>query len=131
MKTIKVFVERASDGNFSAYMPEQSLSFGVIGEGKTAVDAMNDFMNVVNDYVSDGETLPPGAEFAFCYDVPSFLAYYKNKITLTGLGTLTGINPKQLNHYVTGVRKPSPRTVKKIEKSLHEFGKELCQLEFA
>ena len=60
-----------------------------------------------------------------------FLAYYKGKLSLSGLGKLTGINPKQLNHYVTGVRKPSPKTVKKIEKSLHEFGKELSQVQFA
>lgn len=129
MKTIKVFIERASDGIYSAYMPEQSLGFGAIGQGKTAGGAKNDFMDVVNDYLSDGETLPEGAKFVFTYDTPSFLAYYKGKITLTGLGALTGINPKQLNHYVTGERKPTAKTVEKIEKALHEFGKELSQLE--
>jgi len=61
----------------------------------------------------------------------SFLAYYSDKISLAGLGRLTGINRKQLNHYVTDVRKPSKKTVEKIEKSLHEFGKELSQVQFA
>lgn len=43
---------------------------------------------------------------------------------------LTGVNQGQLSHYVTGRRKPSKRTIEKIESKLHEFEKELYQVEF-
>ncbi len=57
----------------------------------------------------------------------SFLDSYSDKISLAGLGRLTGINPKQLSHYLNEKRNPSPKTVKKIEAALHEFGKEISQ----
>jgi transcriptional regulator with XRE-family HTH domain len=51
-------------------------------------------------------------------------------LSLAGLGRLTGVAQGQLSHYVTGRRKPSPKTVKKIEKSLHEFADEIKQIQF-
>jgi hypothetical protein len=69
------------------------------------------------------------AEFEFKYDTASFLAYYSNVLSLAGLGRLTGIAQGQLSHYVTGRRKPSPKTVRKIEKSLHEFAAEIAQVQ--
>jgi len=47
-----------------------------------------------------------------------------------GLFGVTGINRKQLSHYLTGHRQPSPKTVKKIEETLQAFGKELSQVNF-
>ena len=36
MKKVRVFIERASDGDYSAYMPdEDNLSYGIIGTGHT------------------------------------------------------------------------------------------------
>ena len=69
-------------------------------------------------------------EFDFSYDVPSFLAYYKGLLTLAGLSRVTGINQSQLSQYVSGYRRPSAKTTKKIESSLHSFGQELSQVNF-
>ncbi len=51
-------------------------------------------------------------------------------LSLAGLHRLTGINQGQLSHYVTGHRKPSPKTILKIENSLHNFAKEISQIHF-
>lgn len=130
MKKIKVFIERASDGYYSAYMPDSPLNFGAIGEGTTAAEATEDFLNVVNEYVKRGETLPENSEFEFSFDVASFLAYYQNRLSLAGLSRITGVSQGQLSHYVTGHRKPSARTTKKIQRSLHAFAEELRQVNF-
>jgi hypothetical protein len=63
-------------------------------------------------------------------DVASFLESYSDKISLAGLGRLTGINCKQLSHYLTRKRNPSCKTVEKIEAALHNFGKEISQVHF-
>lgn len=68
--------------------------------------------------------------FDFKYDMASFLDFYSDKISLAGLGRLTGINHKQLSHYLTRKRNPSRKTVKRIEAALHEFGKEISQINF-
>ncbi len=130
-KVINVVIERAKDGIYTAYMPEQSLNFGAIGEGKTTQEAKQDFINVINAYVADGEVLPAGTEFQFSYDIPSFLSYYNQFLTLVGMQKITGVNKAQLSHYLTGHRKPSAKTAQKIAKNIHTFGKELTLLEFA
>jgi len=51
-------------------------------------------------------------------------------LSLAGLQRITGVNQGQLSHYVTGHRKPRPKTVEKIEKSLHAFAEEISQVHF-
>jgi hypothetical protein len=67
-----------------------------------------------------GKSLPE-FEFEFAYDTASFLRYYGDTLTLTGLQKITGINSKQLSHYVTGHRKPSPKTVERIHQGVTQF----------
>lgn len=131
MKKVRVFIERASDGFYGAYMPDDNnLSFGAIGEGKTAKEAHDDFLAVVEAFREDFPEEISNLEFEFSYDVASFLAYYSGKLSLAGLSRITGVAQGQLSHYITGHRKPSRNTALKIEEALHAFGKELCQVHF-
>ncbi len=128
---VKVFIEMGNDGTFGAYIPGKNpLSFGVIGEGATAEEAKQDFLNVVEAYRADGEKVPEDVTFVFNYDVPSFLSYYGKRLSLAGLSRVTGVAQGQLSHYVTGRRRPSKATVEKIQSTLHLFGKELSLVKF-
>ena len=68
--------------------------------------------------------------FSFVYDIPSFLKQYAFAFSLAGLGRITGINERQLSHYINGVRKPSVNTVVKIENKLKAFASEISQVQF-
>ena len=131
---VKVFIERGNDGSYGAYidLEDNRLNYGIIGDGKTASEAIDDFHNSYNEmkelYASENRHFEE-AVFEFKYDTASFLAYYSNVLSLAGLGRLTGIAQGQLSHYVTGRRKPSPKTVQKIEKSLHKFAAEIAQVQ--
>lgn len=132
MKTVRVFIERGKDGSYGAYMPDENgLSYGVIGDGDTAAAAIADFKAVYEDMKSSyqKEGLPfEEVEFAFSYDLPSFLVYYADLISYRGLSRLTGIAPAQLSQYISGYRSPSPKTTRKIQDALNSFGNELSQL---
>ncbi len=131
MKTVKVFIERAKDGMYSAYMPEDNkLHFNAIGEGSSAKEAHDDFLAVIDAFRADYPEEVASLQFDFAYDLASFLAYYSGKLTLAGLSRITGVAQGQLSHYITGRRNPSPRTVEKINNSLHSFGTELSQVNF-
>lgn len=122
---VRVFIELGEDGTFGAYMPDDNnLSFGAIGEGATAEEAKQDFLNVVNEYKADGEA-PEDLDFDFSYDVTSFLSYYSKRLSLAGLERITGVSQGQLSHYVTGRRNPSRKTVERIQSALRSFGAEL------
>lgn len=128
MEKIDVIIERGNDGIFTA-VPQHEYEIGFFGSGKTVKEAMND---LYNSHVEAKELLPelPDFEYNTLYDVASFLQLFGKKINLAGLQTITGINRKQLNHYVTGHSKPSPATVRKIEKGIKEFQKELSRVAF-
>ncbi len=130
-----VTISRGKNGRYQANMDfYENLNFGLFGEGDTVDETIEDFHVCVTDmkalFDDEGKDFPDNLEFEFVYDVPSFLEYYSKKLSLAGLGRVTGINRKQLSHYLTGHRQPSPKTVKKIEETLQAFGKELSQVNF-
>lgn len=134
MKQVRVFVEQGTDGTYSAYLPDDdALDYGLIGEGASIEETINDFKAVYEGmkafYAEQGKQFEE-VEFKFFYDIPSFLAYYKGRLTLTGLQKLTGISQPQLSQYISGYRRPSKKTVSKIETALHSFADELRQVHF-
>ena len=133
MKTVRVFIERGKDGSFGAYMPDDNnLSYGVIGDGNSASEAIEDFKATYEAMKKNAEEQNRPFEevsFAFSYDVPSFLVYYAGKITYTGLSKLTGISSSQLCQYAKGYRHPSPKTTAKIQAGLDAFAADLSQVQ--
>ena len=131
---VKAIIERGKDGSYGIYMDNDDLDFGLLGEGQTVKEAMEDFLVSKEEmrtlYADQGKIFPE-LEFVYQYDTASFLEYYSHILSLAGLERLTGVNQGQLSHYLTGRRKPSEKTVQKIQQSLHRFGEELQHLEFA
>jgi len=133
MKT-QVIIEKGKDGTYGAYLANHDLPFGVIGDGETIKETVEDFFNSyaeMREYYKEIDKPFVETEFEFRYDVPSFLAYYGNLLSLAGLERLTGVHQDRLSHYVTGRKKPRPQTVRKIEEKLHAFGRELSEIELA
>lgn len=134
MKKVRVFIERASDGSYSAYMPDDNnLSYGIIGTGMSIDETISDFHDAykgMKEHYADSGKYFEKVEFEFSYDIPSFLAYYSNRLSLAGLERITGVAQGQLSHYVTGRRRPSKKTIEKIQNALQNFGKELSHVNF-
>lgn len=134
MKTVKAIIERGSDGHYSIYIDNDTLTYGVNGQGDSVESAKEDFFvsyNEMKDYYKEIGKKFEDVNFAFETDVASFLEYYSKYFSLVGLGNALDINPKQLSNYLNGEKKPRPDTIKKIEEKLHIFAKELSQVKFA
>lgn len=133
MNTVKVYIVRESDGTYSSYMDDKAnLPYGLIGEGSTVAEAMDEWMRAYRDtrtlFEETGREFVE-ADFSFVYDLPSFLLYYAGKFTFSGLSRLTGVSAAQLSQYANGYRHPSPKTTKKIQEALNAFGQELSRLQ--
>ncbi|MDR0907181.1 MAG: type II toxin-antitoxin system HicB family antitoxin [Rikenellaceae bacterium] len=128
-------IERGLDGTYGIFVESNNLPFGVLGDGKTVAEAIDDFYASLEDmreyYEEIGKEFPKDLEFEFKYDTASFLQQYAYAFTLAGLERITGINQRQLSHYINGIRKPSEKTIKKIEERLHTFGSEIAAVRFA
>jgi len=136
---IDVIIETAPDKCFEAVIDpdpdkEYGLSFGLLGEGHSVQECIDDFYVSVAEmkelYAKKGKVFPEDLEFTFKYDAASFLAHYSDVLSLSGLEKITGINQRQLSHYLNGVKKPRPETIRKIETGIHRFANELSQVNF-
>ncbi len=133
MKQVQAIIERAADGTYSVYM-DADMDYLITGTGKTAEEAIQCFKDGYEDtkrfYAEEGLEFEQ-VEFAFKYDMASFLSYFSKAFSLAGLSRITGINQGQLSHYMTGRRTPSAKTVEKIQNSVHAFAKDLESVTFA
>ena len=68
-------------------------------------------------------------ELIFHFDVQSLLLHYKGVFTNSALERITGINQRQLQHYVSGHSKPRRPQAEKIQSALHRLGRELLVVE--
>jgi hypothetical protein len=134
MKTITAFIERGKDGSYGIYLEDNTnLDYGVIGEGGSVKEAIKDFniaYNEIRAYYKDEGKMFEEVKFQFAYDVPSFLTYYSDIFTKSALERMTGINQTQLTHYVSGYRKPSKKTVRKLDDAIRLLADELSQVHF-
>lgn len=133
---VEVLIEKGKDGTYDACMEiNQNLDFGLLGQGDTVEEAINDLMACKEDmqtlYKDTNKSFPKDLEFVYKYDMQSFLAYYSKIFTKPALEKITGINQKQFFHYASGRSRPSKRTVEKIDRSFRKFSNELNKIHFA
>jgi len=71
------------------------------------------------------------AQFDYYYDTASFLEEYSKTFSLAGLERITGVNQTQLGHYLHGRRKPTRKTIARIQSSVKKFAENLMAIQFA
>jgi hypothetical protein len=78
---------------------------------------------------ADGDEIPAIMQgkyrLDFVLNVRALLHYFEGVLTRSALSRVSGINERQLGHYITGHRKPRPEQRKKIVEGLHRIGKEI------
>ena len=131
MVNVTAIIERASDGGFATYMLESFEKFAAHGFGNTAEEAKEDLFVAIEEFREMLGDDVPQMNITFKYDITSFLAEYRDKFGLSGLQIITGLNRKRLQEYLSGERLPSPKTVRKIEQSVHDFASKLMDLQLA
>ena len=133
MKNVKIFIEPSEYG-FSAYMDDTPLSYGCIGEGKTINETVNDFNMTyaeMKEYYEEIGKEFEEIQYSFYIEPAAFLKEYGRVFSLAGLQRLTGVNQTQLGHYLHGRRRPSRKTVEKIQAGVRRFANELSQVRLA
>jgi hypothetical protein len=84
MKAISVIERgRGRDGKYGIYIETDNLPFGVIGDGNSVAEAIDDFYNSVDEmrvyYEETGKVFPEDLEFEFKYDFSTSDIFHKEK----------------------------------------------------
>ncbi|MDR1370775.1 MAG: type II toxin-antitoxin system HicB family antitoxin [Dysgonamonadaceae bacterium] len=132
MKQIHVTLEMGKDG-YGVMFKEVPNVFGF---GETVDSAKEDANASLKFYIEclEKENRPVPKilqgkyELVFEFDIEALLKYIDGTVTKTALARVAGINPIQLTHYSTGLKKPRPAQREKIITALHQIGKDLLSV---
>ncbi len=107
---------------------------GVYGAGDTPSEALESLRKSLALYVKHNAGAPAWLKngsyrIRYKFDAESILNYYKGIFTNAALERITGINQKQIQHYASGIKKPRPEQLKKIEIAFKKLGAELLSVE--
>ena len=132
MERVRVIIEQSSYG-YSAYMEDTPYDYSCLGEGKTVAETIDDFhvayAEMRDHYNRIGKEFKE-IEYEFYYDTASFLEEYRKAFSLAGLERITGVSQTQLGHYLHGRRKPSKKTIARIQEGVERFAKSLTAVHF-
>lgn len=132
MKRIKVLLEAGKDG--------YGVSFdeipNVFGFGESIEAAKDDARNALAGFVTVlnkmGKPIPKiltgEYELYFEFETSALLKHVESIVKKTALAKISGINPAQLTHYSSGLRKPRKEQRDKIINGLHKLGQELLSV---
>ncbi len=131
MKQITAIIERAEDGTYSVYCPDEIFS----GMGDTINDAKADMTRQMAVYketaLKEGFRYPDFLDdeytIEYTIDALSLMNYYVKAgiFTLAALEKITGINQKQLWAYTTGT-KPRKAQADKIRSGFLRLSEDLA-----
>jgi len=128
MHTITVNIDW--EDNYGAYSEEVS---GCVATHKTLEGVKHAYIEALEFHLEglhkDGDEIPAKMKgkyrLDFVLNVRALLHYFEGVLTRSALSRVTGINERQLGHYITGHRKPRPEQRKKIVEGIHRIGKEI------
>lgn len=125
-KKITVVVETGKD-MFSCFMVgEHKDVTGLIGTGKTARKAVEDFYlcyEEEKDWCREEGREIPALEFDFVFDVGAFFNYYF--INVSAFAQYAGMNASLLRQYSSGLKSPSKKSIGKVREAIEKFRKDI------
>jgi predicted RNase H-like HicB family nuclease len=133
MKKLKVIVCKANKG-VSAHLPELE---GYVIARDTVEKLRKDLQEGVQFHIEGlyeeekREWMNGDYDFEFVFkDIPSLVEAYNGFINQSSLARIAGINEGQMRQYVSGVKRPTKRTLERIETGIKRYAGELQSVAF-
>ena len=132
MRKIKAILELGKDG-YGVSFEEIPNVFGFgesLEEAKAdAKAALDGFVKVLKKHEKPiPKILTVNYELEFEFETESLLKHVEGLVTKTALAKASGINPAQLSHYSSGMKKPRKEQRERIIRGLHKLGQELLSV---
>lgn len=136
MKKIKVSIAW-EEKNYSAVCEDKDIN-GIVVVTDKNIDNLKDSVKEslslhIQGCIEDGDDLPQylvdgNYELEFDFLISALLHKYDKILTRSALSRVTGINEKQLGHYMSGYRKPRPDKREQILAGIRSIGRELASV---
>ncbi len=108
---------------------------GCVATAKTIEDIKKEYADTLEFHIEGCEPgelsddlLNGNYTLEFNLSFRAMLNYYKDFVSLSAISKITGINQRQLGHYVQGIKNPRPEQQKRIIDGLRRLGQELINI---
>ena len=133
MKHLKVIVCKAQTG-ISAHLPELG---GYVIARNTVEKLRKNIREGVQFHIEGlyeeekQEWMNGDYDFEFVFkDIPSLVEAYNGFINQSSLARIAGINEGQMRQYASGVKRPTKKTLERIESGVKQYARELQSVAF-
>lgn len=134
-KKIQVYIEKAKDGTY--WGTTENLDGVVSAYGNSLSELKKELKKVFEQHLEVARDLKEdwifkydnGVEFEYKMDLESFFELIP-EVKIGSIAKKAKINSSLLRQYKTGKANASEDQTKKIEKAVHELGKELLSVSF-
>lgn len=134
-KKIQVYVEKAADGTY--WGTTENLEGVVSAYGDSLSELKKELQKVFDEHLEVARELEEnwvsqyekGVEFEYKMDLAGFFDLIP-EVKIGSIAEKAKINSSLLRQYKTGKANASEEQAKKIEKAIHELGKELLSVSF-
>jgi len=132
-KTVNAIIEASSTG-FGIYAEDENLPLN--SYGKTIPEAKENFDILLKEmlayYKQERKSIPPAYNkgnliFNYKYDIASIFQHF-GMLDVSNFARKIGMNPSLLRQYKTNKTVASAKQKQKIEKGLHDLGRELLNI---
>jgi len=132
MKTIRVTIERGTDGTFWCHTEDDIMGGALTSCGDTVETAKED-LNVCYeeaklDAEEEGKKFPE-VRFVYKYDLQSFFNYF-SFFNVTEIAKRAGINPSLMRQYTNGIKCAGEKTYSRLSTCMDEIKSELLAASF-
>lgn len=127
----KIIVNIVWNDNYGAYSDEVP---GCVATHSTIEGVKDAFVSALQFHIEGSETdelpdcLKKDFELEFELSVSALLHHYDKILTRAAISRVTGINQRQLGHYLSGYRNPRRDKRDIIIAGLHKIGNELLSI---
>ncbi|MDR0691695.1 MAG: hypothetical protein LBF69_01510 [Prevotellaceae bacterium] len=134
MKTLKVFICNAGKG-VSANLPEVD---GYVITRRTIEELKKDLPEGLKFHIEglyEEEKQPwmnDTFDFEYIYnDIPAFVEAYSGLINQSSLARISGINESLMRQYISGIKRATPNTLRRVQTGLRKYSDDLRTVKFA
>ena len=132
-KKIKAIIEKASDGGYGIYLPDNA---GYVGLGDTEDDAKKDLRDAINEVVAyckeqgiRDNIYGGNVAFDYRYDLSGFFKKF-DVFNVSALAKSVGINSGLMRQYKAGKTYISYNRKQQIENGIHKLAGSMLHVKF-
>ena len=134
MNKVIVILEKTKNGGYSAYLPDLPGCVATSSSLEIAKERIGGAVKFhIEGMMKEGLEIPEpfrnSYDLEYTLDIITLFDWFSGILTKSGVSRITGLNQSLINQYALGIKTPSEKQAKKIEKALHNLGHELLEIQ--